>query len=123
MANPHFVLLYVASLKASVDFYRDLLEREPIDASPTFAMFALNPGLMLGLWAREGVQPAPGAGTGGGELALSLAEARDVDGACERWRSLGVRILQEPVDMDFGRTFVGLDPDGHRLRVFSPSGE
>jgi predicted enzyme related to lactoylglutathione lyase len=123
MAYPHFVLLYVASPKASVDFYRVLLEREPVDASPTFAMFALNPALMLGLWSREGVQPAPGPGTGGGEVAFSFAAPSDVDGACERWRSLGVRILQEPVDMDFGRTFVGLDPDGHRLRVFSPSGE
>ena len=25
--------------------------------------------------------------------------------------------------MDFGRTFVGLDPDGHRLRVFAPAPE
>jgi hypothetical protein len=23
--------------------------------------------------------------------------------------------------MDFGRTFVALDPDGHRLRVFAPA--
>ena len=123
MANPHFVLLYVASPEGSVDFYRVLLEREPVEASPTFAMFALGPALMLGLWSRDGVRPEPGAEIGGGELAFSLAAPRDVDGACERWRALGVRILQEPVDLDFGRTFVGLDPDGHRLRVFSPSGE
>ena len=25
--------------------------------------------------------------------------------------------------MDFGRTFVALDPDGHRLRVFAPREE
>jgi hypothetical protein len=25
--------------------------------------------------------------------------------------------------MDFGRTFVGLDPDGHRMRVFAPASE
>jgi predicted enzyme related to lactoylglutathione lyase len=31
--------------------------------------------------------------------------------------------LQQPTDIDFGRTFVGLDPDGHRLRVFSASGQ
>ena len=29
-------------------------------------------------------------------------------------------ILQEPVQMDFGHTFVASDPDGHRLRVFVP---
>lgn len=27
-------------------------------------------------------------------------------------------ILQTPTDMDFGRTFVALDPDKHRLRVY-----
>jgi hypothetical protein len=26
-------------------------------------------------------------------------------------------MLQAPADMDFGRTFVALDPDNHRLRV------
>jgi hypothetical protein len=34
-----------------------------------------------------------------------------------------VSIIQEPTDMDFGRTFVGLDPDGHRVRVFAPAPE
>ena len=28
---------------------------------------------------------------------------------------------QAPTDLDFGRTFVALDPDGHRLRVFAPA--
>jgi hypothetical protein len=30
-----------------------------------------------------------------------------------------VRIVQSPCDLDFGHTFVGLDADGHRLRVFA----
>ncbi len=37
------------------------------------------------------------------------------------WARRGLVIEQEPVTMDFGRTFVALDPDGHRLRVYSPS--
>jgi catechol 2,3-dioxygenase-like lactoylglutathione lyase family enzyme len=28
---------------------------------------------------------------------------------------------QSPTELDFGRTFVALDPDGHRLRVFAPA--
>ena len=32
----------------------------------------------------------------------------------------GVPIAQAPVALDFGYTFVGLDPDGHRLRMFVP---
>ena len=40
----------------------------------------------------------------------------------EAWSQRGLRIAQAPVGMDFGHTFVALDPDGHRLRVFAPSG-
>ena len=32
----------------------------------------------------------------------------------------GVKIAQAPTRMDFGYTFLGLDPDGHRVRVFAP---
>jgi predicted enzyme related to lactoylglutathione lyase len=46
------------------------------------------------------------------------------DGAVEtthaQWRESGVKIAQPPARMDFGYTFVGLDPDGHRVRVFAP---
>jgi hypothetical protein len=31
-----------------------------------------------------------------------------------------LKIAQAPTAMDFGMTFVALDPDGHRLRVFAP---
>jgi hypothetical protein len=32
-------------------------------------------------------------------------------------------MAQTPTEMDFGTTFVALDPDGHRLRVFAtPTG-
>lgn len=36
-------------------------------------------------------------------------------------RERGLSIAQAPVAMDFGMTFVALDPDGHRLRVFAPA--
>ena len=121
MSNPHFVLLYVDSPKASADFYRALLEQEPVEASPTFVMFMLRPGLMLGLWSRHGVQPAPAGDAGSAELCFPAEAPAAVDAAHARWSALGVSILQAPVDMEFGHTFVGLDPDGHRLRVFSPA--
>lgn len=121
MSNPHFVLLYVDNPKASADFYRRLLEQEPVEASPTFVMFMLRPGLMLGLWSRHGVQPAPAGGPGSAELCFPAEASADVDAAHARWSGLGVSILQAPVHMEFGRTFVGLDPDGHRLRVFTPA--
>ena len=37
------------------------------------------------------------------------------------WDAKGLRIAQAPTDLDFGHTFVALDPDGHRLRVFAPA--
>jgi catechol 2,3-dioxygenase-like lactoylglutathione lyase family enzyme len=122
-AQPNFIILYVDSPKASGDFYTALLGRGPVEASPTFVMFALETGLMLGLWSRHGVKPAPAAAGGGSEIGITVGGPAAVDAACAAWRAHGVRIAQEPADMDFGRTFVGLDPDGHRLRVFAPAPE
>jgi catechol 2,3-dioxygenase-like lactoylglutathione lyase family enzyme len=120
-AQPNFILLYVDSPKASGEFYTALLGRGPVEASPTFVMFALKTGLMLGLWSRQGVKPVPSAAGGGSEIGITVDHAAAVDATCAFWKARGVRIAQEPTDMDFGRTFVGLDPDGHRLRVFAPA--
>jgi catechol 2,3-dioxygenase-like lactoylglutathione lyase family enzyme len=119
--DPNFVILYVDSPPASTAFYADLLGRPPIESSPTFAMFALESGVMLGLWARHTVQPAATGLTGSGELAFALDNPDAVHSTHADWRKRGLAIVQPPTDMDFGRTFVALDPDGHRLRVFVPA--
>jgi predicted enzyme related to lactoylglutathione lyase len=118
MADFNFILLYVDSPAASGSFYADLLGKTPVEASPNFVMFALDSGVMLGLWSRHTVEPAANL-VGGGELAVTVD---DVDDVYIDWSSRGLPIVQEPTDMDFGRTFVALDPDGHRLRVFRPAG-
>jgi catechol 2,3-dioxygenase-like lactoylglutathione lyase family enzyme len=120
-AQPNFILLYVDSPKASRDFYASLLGREPVETSPTFVMFALGGGLMLGLWSRHTVKPAPVATGGGSEIGMAVDNPAAVDATCAEWKARGVSIIQEPTAMDFGRTFVGLDPDGHRVRVFAPA--
>ena len=112
-----FVLLYVDSPAASAVFYGDLLGQTPVEQSPTFAMFVLRPGVMLGLWSRHTVEPAAQAAGGGGEVAFT---AEDADAVHADWVRRGLTIAQPPTDMDFGRTFVALDPDGHRLRVLVP---
>jgi predicted enzyme related to lactoylglutathione lyase len=119
LADPNYVLLYVENPAASAAFYADLLRREPVESSPTFAMFALASGVMLGLWARHTVEPAA-TGTGGGEICFTVAAAAAVDSVHADWRSRGMKVAQPPTRMDFGYTFVALDPDGHRLRVFAP---
>jgi catechol 2,3-dioxygenase-like lactoylglutathione lyase family enzyme len=120
MLDANFIILYVDSPLASARFYADLLGREPLDSSATFAMFALPSGIMLGLWSRHTVEPAAGAAGGGAEIAMTATDAAAVDAAHADWAARGLAILQAPTDLDFGRTFVALDPDGHRLRVFAP---
>jgi len=68
------------------------------------------------------VEPATTATAGGGELAFTVKDAAAVDALYEQWGEKGLRILQKPVELDFGYTFVAMDPDGHRLRVFAPAG-
>ena len=62
MSDPNFILLYVDSPTASATFYTELLGHPPVEASPTFVMFALSSGVMLGLWSRHTVEPAATAG-------------------------------------------------------------
>jgi predicted enzyme related to lactoylglutathione lyase len=121
MTDINFVLLYVESPKQSEAFYADILGRPAVESSPTFVMFAMKSGIMLGLWARAGVKPAANA-PGGSEIAFAVENGEAVDARCADWRKRGMEIVQPPTDMDFGRTFVALDPDGHRLRVFAPGG-
>jgi hypothetical protein len=83
-------------------------------------MFAMKSGVMLGLWSRHTVEPAAAAAGGGGEIAFTVGDGKTVDATHGDWKKRGVRIAQEPTDLDFGRTFVALDPDGHRLRVMWP---
>jgi Glyoxalase/Bleomycin resistance protein/Dioxygenase superfamily len=121
MSLPHFVLLYVKEPQVSAALYARLLDRQPLDSSPNFVMFELSPDLRLGLWACRDVQPAPGGAADTGELAMAVATNEEVEALCADRKRKGVTILQEPVTMDFGRTFLAADPDGHRLRVFCPA--
>lgn len=118
---PNFVLLYVSNPRHSCEFYAALLGREPIEQSNTFAMLPLGAGVMLGLWSKDTVEPAASNLGGGGELAMTLGSKAAVDEAYQAWSRRGWPIAQTPCDMDFGYTFVALDPDGHRLRVFVPT--
>ena len=118
MSKPNFIILYVDSPPASARFYAELIGKPAVESSPTFAMFALESGVMLGLWSRHTVEPSAAAAGGGAELVFALDRPSAVDAAHNDWAGRGLTILQTPTDMDFGRTFVALDPDNHRLRVY-----
>lgn len=119
MSHPNFMILYVSNPLASAAFYQNLFDKQPLEASPGFALFALDSGLMLGLWLRSEVQPAAGAAVASnGELVFALDDRQQVQARHDDWRQRGLPILQAPQQMDFGYTFVAADPDGHRLRVY-----
>jgi hypothetical protein len=120
MAHPNFFILYVNDPAASAKLYANLLDRQPVEASPTFAMFALESGVMLGLWSRHTATPAAACTGGGAEVAFAVDSKEAVLAMHDGWKERGLPIAQSPVDLDFGFTFVALDPDQHRLRVFAP---
>ena len=121
MLDPNFILLYVDSPADSATFYQKLLGRPPVESSPSFAMFPLRDGMLLGLWVRTDVQPhAPFTG-GGAEIGFPVASDAEVLALRDAWSAIGAAVIQEPTHLDFGFTFVATDPDGHRLRAFHPS--
>lgn len=118
MANPSLVLLYVADPIRSAKFYEPILKKKPVENSPGFSMFVLDGGLKTGFWKRDEVQPGAEGAPGSMELVLAEASDAEVDERFARWIGKGIVIAQKPTRMAFGYTFVGLDPDGHRLRVY-----
>ena len=120
MTHPTYVLAYVENVPKSAALYGRLLGQEPVENSPSFAMFVLPNGVKLGLWARHDVKPV--ANTPGGIELCFVVESDDaVKTTLASWQKLGLDVLQQPTKMDFGFTFTATDPDGHRLRVFSPA--
>jgi catechol 2,3-dioxygenase-like lactoylglutathione lyase family enzyme len=110
-----FVLLFVSNPQKSSLFYQDLLGIKPVEESPTFTLFALSNGIMLGLWSKYTAEPLVTAPPGAMEICFPVD---DVDRLYEEWGKKQVTVAQKPTDMDFGRTFVILDPDGHRIRAY-----
>jgi predicted enzyme related to lactoylglutathione lyase len=120
MPDFSFLLLHVEDHAASAAFYNELLDLPVIEQKPDFAMLPLREGVMLGLWSRETVEPKSTGQSGASEIAFSVADANSVETTHADWKRRGLRIIQAPTRMSFGTTFVALDPDGHRLRVFAP---
>ncbi|QKJ59257.1 MULTISPECIES: VOC family protein [Serratia] len=123
MTTPSMTMIYVDSPEKSAEFYRQLLGAEPVEQSPTFALFILNNGFKLGMWSKHTVEPAPAATGGGTEICFMCEQPQQVDALYQQWRDKGLTIVQSPVELDFGYTFVAADPDGHRLRVYKLNDE
>lgn len=117
MRTLNYLLLAVRNPRESAALYTRILGREPVENSETFVLFVLPTGLKIGLWIASEIEPKPAA-PGGVEISFTEESKEAVLRTYEEWKKLGLKVLQEPKDMDFGFTFVVEDPDGHRLRPF-----
>jgi predicted enzyme related to lactoylglutathione lyase len=117
MRTLNYILLAVSNPAASQKFYSNLVSMEPVESSPTFVLYVLPNGIKLGLWIKDEMEPRP-LPAGGVEVTFSEDNDDAVRATYAQWQGKA-KVLQEPVAMDFGFTFVVEDPDGHRIRVFA----
>lgn len=120
--NPDFNILYVNDLEASTRFYTELLGQQPEEGSPSFTMYHFSNNTTLGLKTVQSVEPkAILSGGGGGEMGFTVEHIEAIDTLYAEWTKRGLSILHAPAQMNYGYTFVAVDPDGYRIRVFTPA--
>lgn len=117
---PNLIILYVDNPITSSGFYQKLFNKEPDVMFPTWAAFSFKNGLNLGLWSTTASDFASCGEGNRTELSIMVKDIKEVDALYQQWLESGVQIEQEPKQAVFGKTFVALDPDGHRIRVCIP---
>ncbi|WP_280397693.1 VOC family protein [Nocardia carnea] len=115
--TPNMFIVYVSDAAAAARFYGDLFEMTPVFESPRFIAFELGGGIQFAVWS--GVQENFSfAGPRTSELCLALPGGpEEIDGCYRKWVDKGVKVVAEPYDEVFGRTFLVADPDGNLIRV------
>ncbi|MBV4366672.1 drug:proton antiporter [Erwinia sp. BNK-24-b] len=118
MISATMTILYVANPVKSARFYADLFHLQHEEAFPTFCQITLPGGFQLGLWSKYTAEPlAPQRQESSGELFITAGSRQEVDDTFIEWGNKLVTMIQKPVALDFGYTFVAIDPDGQRIRV------
>jgi predicted enzyme related to lactoylglutathione lyase len=109
--SPGFISIAVSDVARSAVFYEKYLGaiRDTFDFGPSAVAFVGWPALAL-----SSVRPPNPDGT-----SIQLWwRASDAQVLYERAAADGVKILQEPFDGPFGRTFAMADPDGYRITIY-----
>ena len=109
------VVLIVDDIAKSTAFYSDLFDLKPSEKYASYAWFAFQ-NIELALKTRAAAEPKVTAEAGATEICFSV---EDVDAVYDLWQKKGLKIAQTPTEMNFGRAFTALDPDGHRIRVYN----
>jgi len=114
--SPGFISIAVTDVARSAEFYERYLGgiRDTFDFGPDSAVFVGWPTVALSAARRPG-QPGPSPEMTSIQLWWRASDAQALhDLAVEG----GVRILAEPFDGPFGRTFSMADPDGYRITIY-----
>jgi len=121
--QPHavFVTLAAPDLETLVQFYRQLLGREPASYRPhAYAEFHL-PELRLGLFQPQASQQAEFLNQGGCSLSLCLRVC-DLEAAIRHLARLGYPPPGEMQVASHGREIYAYDPIGNRLILYQEHG-
>jgi len=114
--SPGFISIAVSDANRSAAFYERYLGavRDTFDFGPDAVAFVGWPTFALSSVRRPG-QPGPSPETTTIQL---WWRASDAQALYEEVVADGIRILLEPSDGPFGRTFAMADPDGYRITVY-----
>jgi len=114
--GPDFISLQVSDIEASAAFYSEKLGLQRAAQSPPGAVvFATAPIPFAVRKPAVDLQAVEHLGWGVG---LWL-KADDPQALHDRLVDAGVRVVTEPFDGPFGRTFVFADPDGYAVTIHS----
>ena len=119
MKNFGFII-YVSDQNKSMEFYRNLLDKEPVLHVPGMTEFAFSETCKLGIMPESGIakiieektqHPANGNGIPRCELYLEVAA---IESYYKRAKALDAVLVSDTMDRDWGhRVCYFADPDGH----------
>ncbi|HEV7276395.1 MAG TPA: VOC family protein [Devosiaceae bacterium] len=115
----------VKDMAASVDFYRRIVDLQPIYESDWFVVLTPQgqPNVQIGLIDQVS-EFAPRHAWGNHEGAYMTFVVDDVFGALQAARELGVEVIEEPVALEYGQTrLLVRDPNGMILDLSTPTAE
>lgn len=115
LTNFEVITLFVPSVSAARDFYGKIFEVEEVFGDDNSAVLAFS-GTMINLLADSQaaglMNPVPVASSG--IRMLMTIKVADVKAECDRLASLGVALLNGPIDRPWGRRTASFaDPAGY----------
>lgn len=117
--------ILVKDMATSVDFYRRIVDLQPIYETEWFVVMTPpgQPNVQIGL-IDEVSEFAPRHAWGSHEGAYMTFVVDDVFGALEAAREMGVEVIEEPVALEYGQTrLLVRDPNGMILDLSTPTAE